>query len=147
MPLYRALTASRISGLAASATIDTTNAANISSNTLAVARGGNRIGAFGHGDATVTLTTADLPVIVTTATLTAPRTWTLPLLSSMQSGEFVTVCDEGNINGANTLTIQRQSSDLMVGTGVAGNAAITIGTAGGSVTFRAANVWLLIAKT
>ena len=65
----------------------------------------------------------------------------------MQSGEFVTVCDEGNINGAYTLTIQRQSSDLMVGTGVAGNAAITIGTAGGSVTFRAANVWLLIAKT
>lgn len=105
-------------------------------------------GREGHGDGNYTILPSDAPFLQLTAPLTAPRTWFLPLSSSLPAGSELIVSDAGGVNGANTLTLQRQGSDTLVGIGAAGNA-ITIGTVFGAVTFRndAAGSWYVIAAT
>lgn len=100
-----------------------------------------------HGDANVTLTAADCPVTVLTAGLSTTRTWTLPLAGAVQPGDSITILDAGGINGANTLTIQRQGADTFTGIGCSANA-ITMGTALGSITAysNGAAAWLLASK-
>lgn len=70
------------------------------------------------------VTTGDVNVLIasttrvqaTSATLTAPRTFTLPLASSVPAGETLEISDAfGAINGVNIITIQRAGSDLING--------------------------------
>lgn len=101
-----------------------------------------------YGDANVTILPTDGPFIQSNAGLTAARTWLLPLSNSLPGGTLITFSDAGGINGANTLTIQRQGSNTFNGIGVAGNA-ITMSTAFGSVSVRndGSGGWYLVGKT
>lgn len=55
-------------------------------------------------------------VAITSATLTAQRTWTLPAANSLQAGDEIIVADLfGAINGSNTLVISRAGSDTISG--------------------------------
>lgn len=135
-----------IGGAAATATDNiATNTTNIATNTASLVP---LIGRHVHGDSNYTILASDVPFLQLSANLTAPRTWTLPLSNSLPAGTLLTIQDGGGINGANTLTIQRQSTDTFLGIGVAANA-ITIGTVSGSVSVRndGASGWYLVGKT
>lgn len=68
-----------------------------------------------HGDSDYTVLVTDRTVI-TTATLTAARTWTLPAASAVNAGQHVVVADAaGGINGANTLTVLAAGGDTVNG--------------------------------
>lgn len=98
--------------------------------TLSVARGGtgqvtalaargasgiNVEGATTQGDANYAILATDRTV-VTTVTLTAARTDTLPAANAVNPGAHIVVADMfGAINGANTLTVQRAGSDTING--------------------------------
>lgn len=117
------------------------------SGVLPVANGGAYIGATTHGDANVTLTSADAPLTILAAGLTAARTWTLPLANTMQVGARLTVQDGGGIGGANTLTVQKQGSDTLSGFGVTSNTYVMSNTSG-STTYQTNGVasWYLVGK-
>ena len=67
------------------------------------------------GDTSVSIASTTR-VQATSATLTAPRTFTLPLASSIPAGETLEISDAfGAINGVNTITIQGTGSDLING--------------------------------
>lgn len=67
------------------------------------------------GDANYVASSSDR-VIASSVVLTAPRTVTLPLASSVPNGEEIFVTDfAGAINGANTITIARAGSDTING--------------------------------
>ena len=69
----------------------------------------------GRGDADYTILTTDR-VVALTASLTAPRTWTLPAAADVAGGTAVDVIDEaGGIGSTNTLTITRAASDTING--------------------------------
>ena len=100
------------------------------------------------GDSNHTITAAECPVIFLAANLTAARTWTLPLASSVEAGRKLIIADGGGINGANTLTVQRQSSDSFLGVGVAANAIVLpIQYSTITVISDGATNWFLVAKT
>ncbi|MBN9304119.1 MAG: hypothetical protein BGO82_17235 [Devosia sp. 67-54] len=68
-----------------------------------------------HGDSDYTIAATDRSVI-TSASLTAARTWTLPAANSVNAGQHLVVADmAGGINGSNTLTLQRAGSDTING--------------------------------
>lgn len=98
-----------------------------------------------HGDSDYTIISTDFPAISLTASLTAQRTWTLPLANTVPSGTQLRVQDGGGINGANTLRVIRQGSDTFVGTNVAGNI-YTLPTIYSSVTVTSNGVsgWQLV---
>jgi hypothetical protein len=71
------------------------------------------------GDTNYTSTNLD-NYVATSATLTAVRTITLPLASTMNPGEEWTFMDDfGAINGANVINIARQGSDTIQGSSAA----------------------------
>jgi hypothetical protein len=71
------------------------------------------------GDANLTIA-ATTRTVGTTTTLTAVRTFTLPLASSVNPGQSLTIVDQaGAINGANTVTVARSGGDTINGTTVA----------------------------
>jgi hypothetical protein len=80
--------------------------------------------------------------VATSATLTAPRTWTLPAASALLTGCTVVISDAaGGVTAANTLTIARAGSDTISGaTGVLLQAAYT------SLTLRSngSNAWTIV---
>lgn len=64
--------------------------------------------------------------ISTSVPLTAPRTWSLPLANTVPPGPLIWLLDDGNINGANTITIQCQGADTFT----TGGTSYVMGTAG-----------------
>lgn len=67
------------------------------------------------GDVNETITTTDRYVELT-ASLTAPRTWTLPAAADVTGGVNIIIQDAcGGISNTNTLTIQRSGSDTING--------------------------------
>jgi hypothetical protein len=97
-----------------------------------------------QGDAAYTITPGDRTV-VTNATLTAARTWTLPAANSVPAGTQVTVSDEANgITSTNTLAVSRAGSDTIVAQGTTVNS-ITLSSAGDSITLISdgSSKWLI----
>jgi hypothetical protein len=97
-----------------------------------------------RGDANYTILTTDRLVAVT-ASLTAPRTFTLPAASAYPTGRVLTVVDEaGGVTSTNTLTVARAGSDTINGaTSVvikAANGGISIESDGSSKWTMTANV-------
>lgn len=77
--------------------------------------------AIAYGDANETIPPGYNGVALNN-TLSAPRTWLLPLSSSVPSGRTIGISDYGGINGANTLTIGIQGGDSnLIGIGCSGN--------------------------
>lgn len=71
------------------------------------------------GDANLTIA-ATTRTVGTTTTLTAVRTFTLPLASSVNPGQSLTIVDQaGAVNGSNTITVARAGGDTINGTTVA----------------------------
>lgn len=69
----------------------------------------------GRGDADYTVLTTDR-VVALTASLTAPRVWTLPAAANVAGGTTLDIIDEvGGIGSTNTLTITRSASDTING--------------------------------
>lgn len=69
------------------------------------------IDAFSVGDANYTIKSTDR-CLFTSAGLTAPRTWTVPLANSVSPGHRIRIADEaGGISATNTLTLQRSGGD------------------------------------
>jgi hypothetical protein len=69
----------------------------------------------GRGDADYTILTTDR-VVALTASLTAPRSWTLPAAANVAGGTTLDIIDEaGGIGSTNTLTITRSASDTING--------------------------------
>lgn len=67
------------------------------------------------GDTNYTILSTNRTVI-TTASFSAPRTWTLPAASAVAAGTTIRVYDMfGAINGANTLTVARAGADTIDG--------------------------------
>lgn len=68
-----------------------------------------------HGDSIYTILSTDR-VVLTSANLTASRTWTLPAANAINAGQHLVVADLfGGINGANTLVVSRAGSDTING--------------------------------
>ena len=68
-----------------------------------------------RGDANYTILSADR-YIALTASLTAPRTFTLPAASSRKTGQPIVFLDEaGGVSGTNTLTFARAGADTISG--------------------------------
>jgi hypothetical protein len=88
-----------------------------------VSNGSNRwaieprdIGYAAFGDADFTLSPQLSRTAALVASLTAPRTWTLPAAADFPTGVPLTIIDRvGGISATNTLTIQRAGSDLIDG--------------------------------
>src|SRR5262245_46553986 len=68
-----------------------------------------------NGDSNFTIP-ATARTVVTSASLTAPRTWTLPSSAVMVSGQPLCIADQaGGVTGTNTLTLARASADTING--------------------------------
>lgn len=68
-----------------------------------------------HGDSDYTILLSD-KYLVTSATLTAPRVWTLPAASTFNPGQEINIEDEfGGVTSTNTITITRGGSDTING--------------------------------
>ncbi len=68
-----------------------------------------------RGDASYTILSTDR-FIALIATLTAPRTFTLPPASALKTGQAITIVDEaGGVSAANTLTIAPAGADTIDG--------------------------------
>lgn len=68
-----------------------------------------------HGNSDYTIVATD-KYVATSATLTATRTWTLPLANTFNAGQTITISDDfGGINGSNFLNIARAGSDTIQG--------------------------------
>lgn len=92
------------------------------------------------GDAPYTILLTDR-FVITSATLTAPRTWTLPAASTLLPGTKIQVSDLfGAINGSNSLTVAANGSDT-----INGQASIAFGAAYGGAIFQTDGVskWTL----
>lgn len=73
------------------------------------------LGLTAYGDVNQTPLSPNDRNVVTSATLTTPRTWTLASTNAFPPGAKVTVCDRANgITAANTLTILRGGSDTII---------------------------------
>lgn len=69
----------------------------------------------GHGDSDYTILSTD-SYLVTSATFTSPRVWTLPAASSFNAGQEIIIEDEfGTLSASLTLTISRAGSDTING--------------------------------
>jgi hypothetical protein len=68
-----------------------------------------------HGDSDYAILATDKEV-VTSATLTAPRVWTLPAANSVNAGYEIIIADEfGGVSATNTITITAAGSDTING--------------------------------
>lgn len=68
-----------------------------------------------HGDSSYNILSTDR-VVGTSATLSAPRTWTLPLANSVNAGQVLLVADfASGVSAANTLSVARSGSDTING--------------------------------
>lgn len=84
-----------------------------------------------HGDSNYAILSTDR-VVATSATLTTPRTWTLPAASSVNAGQTLFIQDfKGFVSGTNTLTIPRNGSDTING----GTGSQVINTSNGGFLF------------
>lgn len=69
--------------------------------------------AKGHGDSDYQMLPSDW-YVYTTATLTAPRTWTLPLASTVPAGVAIRIVDAfDGVTSTNTITVARNGSDTI----------------------------------
>lgn len=67
------------------------------------------------GDSDTTIVAADR-VVITSATLTNPRTWTLPAANALNAGQMLIVADaQGTVTTTNTITLARAGSDTING--------------------------------
>jgi hypothetical protein len=107
---------------------------------------GSNANAAPPGNATGTISAANAPWVALTVALTAPRTWTLPLANSVKPGSRLLVSDFGGIVGVNSLTIQSQGNDLLLGN-PAQNNAITLSNALDSVLLQSdgGSLWVVVA--
>lgn len=114
---------------------------------IALERGGTAQngGYSGHGDSSFNMTSAECPALQLTAVLTAPRTWSLPVSTTMNAGTRCTIFDPNVLTAANSLTINTQS-ESMFGVGVVSNS-IKLNQPGASATFltNASGLWYLVA--
>jgi len=84
-----------------------------------------------HGDSNYQILATDRTV-GTSATLTSPRTWTLPAASAVNSGQHLYVQDfKGLVSSTNTITIPRNGSDTING----GTGSQVINTSNGGFLF------------
>lgn len=80
-----------------------------------------------HGDSDYTVLSTD-KYVATSATLTADRTWTLPLANTFNSGQSITFADDFGGVGSFKLKIARSGSDLIQGSSTAVNIAVSKGS-------------------
>lgn len=67
------------------------------------------------GDADATIAATDR-VVITSATFTNPRTWTLPAANALNAGQVLIVADaQGTVTTTNTITLARAGSDTING--------------------------------
>lgn len=68
-----------------------------------------------HGDSDLTIA-ADDRAVVTSASLTNPRAWTIPAASDVNPGQILVVSDlAGGVTSSNTITLTRDGSDTING--------------------------------
>ncbi len=68
-----------------------------------------------RGDADYSVLSTDRNIVIT-ASLTAPRTFTLPTAASLRTGQVIRIIDEaGGISGTNTLSLARAGADTIDG--------------------------------
>lgn len=85
------------------------------------------------GDANYSVLSTDR-YVVTSAALTTPRTWTLPIGSTCSPGQTVVIADEvGGVTGVNTLIISRNATNSDT---INGLTTITIAAPYGSVSLK-----------
>lgn len=90
----------------------------VSQTTPAGARGSSGLNIdqlTSHGDSSYSIVATDR-VVGTSATLSAPRTWTLPLANSVNAGQTLLVADfASGVSVVNTLSVARSGSDTING--------------------------------
>lgn len=80
-----------------------------------------------HGDSIYTILATDR-VVVTSASFTASRTWTLPAANAINAGQSIMVADlVGGVSATNTLVISRAGADT-----INGGTTVTLSSANGA---------------
>src|SRR3954464_7064270 len=73
------------------------------------------LGRTANGDSAYTILATDR-LVVTSATLTVPRTWTLPAANAVPAGTRIKVLDEAaGVTATNTLSVGRAGTDTIEG--------------------------------
>lgn len=116
--------------------------------TAAAARGasGLNLESFTSVGDTNTSIASTARTVVTSAAFTAARTWTLPAANSVNAGYTILVADAAlGVTSTNTLTIQRGSTDTLVGHNGTTLTSTVIAAPGGSVMLQSdgSSKWLL----
>jgi hypothetical protein len=124
-------------------TLDVAGDCNITTNLIADTIAGKSyyVGRVEKLDQDYTILSTDFSYVTPGSTsLTASRTFTLPLLSGVLAKRIM-IKDEGSINGTNKLTIQRQGANTIQGS----LTSVTIDQQFGSFEFIAtANGWMIV---
>lgn len=100
-----------------------------------------------HGDSNYTILLADC-YVVTSAALTAARTWTLPAASTFPVGSTIQIYDEaGGVSATNTIAITPNGSDTVNGVNSAANSTIAVAYGGFTLKTDGSAKWTATANT